>query len=302
MEIGFLTNCFRQRRLPEIIQWAGANGFHALEVACWRHDPSKVDPSLDVVDFNRAKADALNALAEENGIRFTCLTYCENTLAHDPARREIEITHLRRIIDAAHLLGVNTVCAFIGRDQTKTPRENFDEMEHVFAPLLEYAAARGVRIAIENCPMVGWQFEGLPGNLAYAPHIWDEMFRRLPHKNFGLNLDPSHLAWLGVDYLDALRRYRDRIFYTHAKDTQIDTVRRAYFSILDSGSRRWWTYRIPGTGVIDWRAWCDALRDIGYDGTLSIEHEDPDYWSNEDKIKEGLLLSRKNLQQAMSSS
>jgi len=302
MHIGFLTNCLHNRTLPEIVEWAGANGFTSLEVACWPHDPNKVDPSLDVVDFNQAKADELNALAKQNKITFTCLTYCINNLDHNPETREANLTHMRRVIDAARLLSVDTVSTFIGRDETKTQEQNYDEMTHVFGPLLDYAAERGVRIAIENCPMPGWQFEGLPGNVAYSPAIWDEMFKRLPNRNFGLNLDPSHLVWLDVDYYEVVPKYASRIFHTHAKDTSIDAGKRDYYSIANSGWNTWWQYRLPGKGEIDWGRWAEVLRASGYNGVLSIEHEDPDYEHTETLVKEGLLIGKKNLEEAVSRS
>lgn len=300
MHIGFLTNCLRHRRLPEIIAWAGENGFRSLEVACWPDDPKPDTPSLDVVNLTQQKADELNALARTHNITFTCLTYCPNTIAHDPAEREANVKHLYRILDAAQMLGVQNISTFIGRDETKTQAQNFDEMASVFGPLLDYAAARNLRIAIENCPMPGWQFEGLPGNLAYAPLIWDEMFSRLPHANFGLNLDPSHLVWLDVNYYDIVPKYASRIFHTHAKDTEIYPDRRSYDSILNSGWNTWWKYRLPGKGEIDWKRWAKVLRANGYDGVLSIEHEDPEYEHTEALVQEGLLLGKKNLMEALS--
>ncbi len=299
MHIGFLTNCLHHRALPEIIEWAGAHGFASLELACWPREASAVDPSLDVVNFSQGDAEELNALAQKHHITFTCLTYCPNTLAHNPAERDANLQHLYRVLDAAHLLGVNTISTFVGRDETKTQRETLDAMAQVFPPLLDYAAARNIRIAIENCPMPGWQFEGLAGNVAYAPVIWDEMFARLPHENFGLNLDPSHLVWLGVNYYDMVPRYASRIFHTHAKDTEIYADQRAYHSILNSGWDTWWTYRLPGKGEIDWKRWANVLRANGYDGALSIEHEDPDYEHTEELVKEGLLLGKKNLMEAI---
>ena len=248
--------------------------------------------------FDATRAEEWRALAEQNGIIYSCLSYNENLLHSDPTRREQINAHLRRVIDAAHLLGVNVVNTFIGRDESKTERENLDEMERVFAPLLDYAAQHGVRLAIENCPMVGWQFEGLPGNIAYSPKLWDEMFRRLPYPNFGLALDPSHLAWLGVDYYAAARDYASRIFHTHAKDTEIFHDRRGYGSILEAGSHSWWRYRLPGLGEVDWRRWIDTLKQGGYDGPLSIEHEDPVWEGTEDKVKTGLLMGKKHLEEA----
>ncbi len=279
--------------------WAGANGFTTLELAAAPRQGHGVDSNLDVEHFDAAKAQALLTLAKQQRLTFACLTYCDNMLHRDPAQRGRNAAHLQMVIEAAHLLGVGAVSAFIGRDEACTQRENLDALERIYPPLLDYAAKRNVRIAIENCPMPGWQFEGLPGNLAYAPDLWDELFRRLPQPNLGLNLDPSHLVWLGVDYLAAVRDYGSRIFHTHAKDTEIMADRRARASILNSGWGSWWRYRLPGLGEIDWRIWAETLRSVGYAGSLSIEHEDPEWEGSEDKVMAGLLLAKKNLEAAL---
>lgn len=299
MHIGFLTNCLRNRSLPEIIAWAGANGFSALELASWPRESNAADPSLDVVGLDQHGADELNALARQHNVTFSCLTYCPNTLDRDPAKREANIRHLHRVIDAARMLGVNTISTFVGRDETKKQSQNLAEMTRVFAPLLDYAGARNIRIGIENCPMPGWQFEGLAGNVAYAPSIWDDMFSLLPHRNFGLNLDPSHLVWLGVNYYEIVPKYASRIFHTHAKDTEIFPDKRAYATILNAGWDGWWRYRLPGKGEIDWKRWASVLRASGYDGVLSIEHEDPEYEHTEKLVQEGLLIGKKNLTEAI---
>ena len=85
-----------------------------------------------------------------------------------------------------------------------------------------YAGERDVKIAIENCPMI-FSYDEWPGgnNLAWSPAIWDEMFSAIPDANFGLNLDPSHLVWLQIDYERAVYDFADRIFHAHAKDLEI---------------------------------------------------------------------------------
>ncbi len=87
-----------------------------------------------------------------------------------------------------------------------------DEFVAVFSPILAYAAAKGIKLMIENCPMPGWSHDGWPGTISYSPELWREMFQRIPAENFGLNLDPSHLYWLGIDYLQIIPEFKDRIF------------------------------------------------------------------------------------------
>ncbi|HAM39326.1 MAG TPA: sugar phosphate isomerase, partial [Elusimicrobia bacterium] len=143
----------------------------------------------------------------------------------------------------------------------------------------------GIRIMIENCPMEGWQVEGLPGTISYSPELWDEMFSVIPNKNFGLNFDPSHLYWLQIEYLQPIKRFSKYIFHVHAKDTEIIKDKLNDVSIY---GKDWWQYRVPGLGEINWSKFIKALKEINYNGVVSIEHEDPIYSGTEEKIKEGL--------------
>src|SRR5919202_1684059 len=98
----------------------------------------------------------------------------------------------------------------------------------------------------------------------------------VPVPNLGLNFDPSHLIWQGIDYEQALRAVADRVFLAHAKDTEIFAERLQQVGYFGRG---WWTYRLPGHGRIDWRRWLALLDEVGFDGVVSIEHEDRDWGS-----------------------
>lgn len=120
------------------------------------------------------------------------------------------------------LLDVPIVGTFVGADQTKYATENLEEFARVWPPIVSYAGARGIKIAIENCPML-WD-DTWPGgqNLAYSPSIWRRMFEIIPDENFGLNYDPSHLIWQFIDEIRPITDFKDRIFHVHAKDMRID--------------------------------------------------------------------------------
>jgi len=295
MKLGFLTACLRTVPLEDTVRWAGANGFDALELSC--HPVSPNSPSqgeLDVANLDSDHAASFKELCHQSGIEISCLTYCRNNLAPDPEERQQTLTHLRSVIDAAHLLGVATVSTFVGRDPYKTIDENIQEAVPVFRELLAYAGDKGVRIAIENCPMINWQREGLVGNIFHSPEVWERMFELLPNSNFGLNYDPSHLYWMGVDYIAAVRDFAERIFHVHAKDTEVfeDRVARGGMFLP---SYRWWRYRMPGLGSINWPQFISALQEYGYDYVLSTEHEDPVWHGDPNKVKAGLLLGKKYL-------
>jgi len=156
---------------------------------------------------------------------------------------------------------------------------------------------------IENCPMENWVKFGLPGNYAYSPELWDALFNEVPSENFGLNFDPSHLYWLGIDHNRAARDYAGRIFHAHAKDAEVLPEGKYRHGVLgeqlgDNPWRSgWWRYRMPGSGGIDWKAFIGTLREIGYKEVLSIEHEDPEYEGSEEKIREGLRLGLRHLRE-----
>jgi sugar phosphate isomerase/epimerase len=93
----------------------------------------------------------------------------------------------------------------------------------------------------------------------------------VPDAHFGLNFDPSHLDWQGIDVTAALREFRERIFHVHAKDVAVEPAVLARVGYLGDG---WWRYVLPGYGRIRWGEFITQLRQQGYDGVLSIEHED----------------------------
>jgi sugar phosphate isomerase/epimerase len=177
------------------------------------------------------------------------------------------------------------------RDRDKSVRTAAD-FRRVWPRLVAHAEDRGVKIAIENCPMI-FSLDEWPGghNLAYAPAVWDELFDIVPSPRFGLNLDPSHLVWLQIDYERAVRDYADRIVHVHAKDLEIDRDG-LYRNGTASLGMGWQVPRIPGLGEVRWDRFLAALYRAGYDYVVSIEHEDRSFERTEELVKRGFLLAR----------
>jgi sugar phosphate isomerase/epimerase len=211
--------------------------------------------------------------------------------------------HLKKVIDTAALLQVDLVGTFVGARPDKSPTENMKEIGEVFRGIVKYAEDKGVRLMIENCPMENWQRFGLPGNFAYSPELWEALFNEVPSANFGLNFDPSHLYWLGIDYLQCIKDFGKKIFHAHAKDTEILPSGKNRFGVFGRQldpipwKSGWWRYRMPGAGEIDWQKLVSTLQEAGYDFVLSIEHEDPVWEGSEEKVKTGLSLGQKHLSQ-----
>lgn len=300
MKLGFLTACLPLLPLERIAEWAAEHGYEALEVATWPSTGSREFEAghIDVASLDKGEAERIRALFDRHGLEISALAYYENNL-HPHERRRLQIAeHVRRNVDAAQLLGVPHVGTFIGRDPSLSVKENIALAERVLPPLVEYAGERGVKIIIENCVMEGWHPDGYPGNLAYAPELWEWMFSL----GFYLNYDPSHLLWLGIDPIEALRPYVDRIPHAQAKDAQLDPRARARYGFFGKSLSRddpwdvgWWRYRVPGLGDVDWRAVVDTLYEGGFTGTLSVEHEDPVWGGDETRVKQGLEIAHRTL-------
>ncbi len=299
MKLGLLTACLPGESLEDVAGWAGSHGYAALEVAAWPDRPGRdwEASHLDVESFAATDAERVGSILDRHGLTLSAVAYYENNLHQDVAVREATHEHLRRCIDAAQLLGVGLVGTFVGRDISRTVTENLRLAEQVLPPLVEYAGARDVRLVIENCPMEGWHPDGYPANLAYSPELWDW----LADLGLWLNYDPSHLVWLGIDPVAALEAHADRVLHVQAKDIEVHAAARNQYGIFgravdrDPWASGWWRYRIPGLGEVDWPRVVSALRDAAYDGVVSVEHEDPVWSGDPDRVREGLAIAERTL-------
>ena len=301
MKLGFLTACMPERSLEDIARWAGENGFEALELAAWPGAGNRpfVARHLAPEAWDGAERERVQSALESNGLTLSALAYYDNNLHPDPAERDPILAHLRACIDAAADLGGVPVGTFIGRDPGKSVADNLRDAEQVFPPLVDYAGERGVKLMIENCVMEGWHPDGYPGNLAYSPELWEWMF----DLGLYLNFDPSHLLWAGIDPVAALEPYVDRVVHAHAKDAETFPHERNHVGFWGRMSTReedpwdmgWWRYRIPSLGDVDFRRYVDTLYEGGFDGVLSVEHEDPVWGGTPEKVEQGLRIAHHHL-------
>ena len=302
MKLGFLTACLPDHDLTAIVEWAGIAGYQALEVAAWpaRGDRPFTATHIDVEGLTGHRADIIRGQFDDAGLALSSLAFYDNNLHPDPAERAAINQHVRACISAAASLGCPTVGTFVGRNPSLSVADNLADAEQVFAPLVAYAGEMGVKIIVENCVMEGWHPDGYPGNLAYSPELWEWMFSI----GLYLNFDPSHLVWMGIDPVTALRPYVDHIPHAQAKDIQLfPELRNRYgwpgkaVSRDDAWDVGWWRYRVPGLGEIDWKRIIDTLYEGGFDGVLSVEHEDPVWGGTEERIKTGLIVAHRTLMQ-----
>jgi sugar phosphate isomerase/epimerase len=300
MKLGFLTACLPKLSLEEIADWAVANGYEALEVAAWPDLGERpfIATHLNVEMADDASLLKIGELFSSRGLELSSIAFYDNNLHCDQVTRDSINEHVIKCIDVASKLGVRSVGTFLGRDINRTVKENLAIAKDVFKPLVNHANSKNVRIIIENCVMEGWHPDGYPGNLAYSPELWEWMFEL----GLYLNFDPSHLVWMGIDPIAAVKPYIDRIEHAQAKDIETFPEKRNHYGYPGKAVIRdnpwdvgWWRYRIPGLGEVDWRRLVDALYEGGFNGVLSVEHEDPIWGGTEQKVKTGLKIAQQTL-------
>ena len=269
MRLGFYTDYTR-----DIAQFAQDTGFTSMELSAWPQSALNADHVTD------ERIKEIRADLDSRGIEISALGYYPNFLAADQDETAEYKRYFRKVMQLADRMEVDAVCTFAGMTPGWTVEQCMDPFAALFTEFAKEAEDLGIRIGIENCPMLHHK-ERTGENIAFTPEIWQAMFEAVPSKALGLEIDPSHLVFLGIDYIQAIRDFGDRIVHFHAKDIDIDERKRGRlgfygqaFGPMPGFGNGWWRFRAPGWGVIDWRKVITALTDVGYEGNLDIEHED----------------------------
>lgn len=298
MKLGLLTVPFAAQSLTEVTDWSAANHFTALEIACWPRQTTEARRyagtcHIAVEGLRQPQADDIRAELTAKGIEISALGYYPNPLHADAGHRDQVLSHLSHVIAAAAMLNVKTVNTFVGGDRALSLDQNWARAEQIFPPILAHAAAHGVTLAFENCPMI-FSPDEYPGghNIAYAPRAWR---RILNAWDVGMNYDPSHLVWQMIDQPRFIREFGPKIIHVHAKDLMIDRDGLYENGIMSLGMG-WQIPRMPGLGEVNWAETFAGLYRAGYDGAVIIEHEDRDFEGSDAAIKRGFLLARDVLQ------
>ena len=301
MQLGFVSAILPDLSLREVFETAKRFGYDGVEVMCWPRGKAERRYAgvthIEVEDFTLAKAGEVNQLASEFGISISGLGYYPNPLCPDREEGTKYAEHIRHVIVAAKLLGVNQMNTFIGRDWTRSVDDNWPRFLEVWKPLIAFAEEQGVRVGIENCPML-FTGDEWPGgkNLATTPTIWRRMFEDIPSDNFGLNYDPSHMVWQQMDYLAPLRDFADKLFHVHAKDVRVDRHRLDQVGIM-AHPLEYHSPKLPGLGDVNWGSFFSVLNDVGYRGPVCVEVEDRAYEDSLGSRKASLAQSADYLRQ-----
>jgi sugar phosphate isomerase/epimerase len=289
MKLGVFVAMFRDIAFETMLDYVAEKGVQVVEINCGGYVGDTYCKPAELLS-NNAACTAFAAAIESRGLKISALSAHANPLHPNPVIGDPHRAAVTNAIRLAEKLGVDTVVTFSGcpggGPDDKTPNwvtcpwpTDFShtvkwQWETVLLPYwhvtARFAQERGVRIAIEMHP----------GFCVYNPET-ARALRDAIGSNVGTNFDPSHLFWQSADPVHAIRALGDSIYHFHAKDTVIDPVNAAMNGVLDTKSyadfsRRSWIFRTVGYGHSEevWRAMMSNLQLVGYQGAVSIEHED----------------------------
>ena len=242
------------------LEFLKAQGFTSMQL---RLNPDRLDDS--------AIAD-IKGKIQRAGIYVSSLAVDGNHIDPDPALRERQNTYTLKCIELCGKLGIPNIGGQSGTIKGMPLDQQVAEIVKVYTD--RYFAA-----CEKNHVRILWEpYAGGP-NIATGPVGWEALFTAFhssPH--VGLQFDPSHLVWQFMDPVAAAREFVDKIYDVHLKDTEIlwHVVRRA--GIQPVNGARWWRFRVPGYGSVDWKGFFSVLAEAGYTGAMNIENEDQFYY------------------------
>ena len=301
MKLGFVSAILDGWTFEEMIDTASEMGYACVEVACWPCGKAERRYAgvshINVDELIDEKVAYIKAYCAKKNVEISSLAFYPNTMDGNLEKREAAVAHLKKVICASAKLGVNMVTTFIGRDQTKSVEENLELVKEIWPPIIALAEEKGVKIAIENCPMLFGRDQWPGGqNLMTTPAIWRKVFEILPSPNLGINYDPSHFVWQMIDYIRPLYEFKDKIFHVHYKDIKLYPDKLREVGIM-AYPLDFMSPKLPGLGDVDWGEYVSALTDIGYDGYTCIEVEDRAFEGSREKVLDSLRLSKRYMEQ-----
>ncbi len=268
MRIGTLVRCNNNRNpigVPAYIKQIIPHGFESLQLFWWQ--------TLDNADLPRLAGEVRDAIGDAD-VTVPTLAMFGNPLEETEIDQQTHEGWVK-LIDHAHLFGAKVIAGFTGRVRDKPLPESLPRFRKVWGELAKRAADKGVRIAFENCPMLGnWQTGDW--NIAHNPVAWEMMFNEVPDEAIGLEWEPCHQLYYLIDPLPQLRTWMSKIYHVHGKDASVD------WDLIRAqgihGPTPFAYHRTPGFGDTNWVDVISALRKGGYKGSIDIEGwHDPVY-------------------------
>ena len=290
MKLSVFAVLLADKTLDEACKYLAESGVQAIEIGCGGY-PGKAHCNPEELLKNPEKIDEMKAILKKYNLEIAAFSTHGNAVHPDKEIAAKFHDDFIQTVLLAEKMGVETVVTFSGcpggSPEDKTPNwvtcpwpDDFSEIveyqwNEVLIPYwkkeVEFVRAHGVKkVALEMHP----------GFCAYNPETLLKL-RAAVGDVIGANFDPSHLFWQGIDPVAAIRYLGDAVYYFHAKDTKVDELNTAKNGVLDTKHyadeiHRSWIFRSVGYGhgASVWKDMMSALRMVGYDGMISIEHED----------------------------
>ena len=295
MKLGFVTAILPDLSFEEVVDFAAETGYGCVEVMCWPKGKAERRYAgvthIDCAGLDASEAERLANYCADKKVAVSGLGYYPNALSQNTDEAKIAVEQIHRVIDASKLMGIGVINTFIGRDWKLSVDENWPKMVETWTPILEHAKTAGVKVGIENCPMLFSKDEWPGGkNLMTSPAIWRRAFEQFDGYDLGLNFDPSHFVWQRMDYLAAIREFAKRFWHCHAQN-RLDQVG------IMAHPLEFHTPKLPGLGEVNWGKFFSVLADSGYNGAVCVEVEDRAYEVSLEARKASLIQSFRYLSQ-----
>ena len=294
MKIGIYTILFNDRPLEKVAKYLSDLGYEAVEIAAEkRSNHLDMDKALENTDYRKE----LKKVLTDHGLELVALgnhfdgqlvlgPHDETTDAWAPykdpeAKIKFGTEQMKKTARVAALLDVPVVVGFVGSqvwgkwymfppDNERLYEQAWELFAERWSKILDVYKKEGVKFALEVHPT----------EIAYNIETAERALQMLDHREeFGFTLDPSHFVWQLIDPVIFVKKFADRIYYVHAKDSELQTDELPRSGVIPTGPwnriDRGFRFRVPGWGNINWKRLITVLCEIGYNGVISYEHEDP---------------------------
>lgn len=289
LKSGIFIVLFGEQSFEQALDTAKSAGLQAVEIGVGGFPGTKHVNAREVIG-DAAAIQRIRDAVDSRGLTISALSCHGNPLHPDAAIAKSDHEDFVAAVQLAEKLGVDTVITFSGcpgeSPNSKYPSWVTCPWPPDFLTVLEwqwneiaipywkeqsaFCRKHGIKIAIE----------AHPGFLVYNTETALRL-RQEAGDNIGVNFDPSHLFWQGMDPIACIKALGNSIYHVHAKDTKIDKANTGINGVLDNKGygdimNRSWVFRTVGYGHDDefWKDMVSTLRLVGYDGVISIEHED----------------------------
>ncbi|MGM0365362.1 MAG: sugar phosphate isomerase/epimerase family protein [Actinomycetota bacterium] len=291
MKLGVMGAVYGDRSWEEACSSAKAAGLKAIEPGVGGFvGKAHGDPSQMLKDT--AELDKFKQAAEKNGLQISALACHGNPLHPDKEVAEEHTADLVAAIEVCKKIGIEAITCFAGcpgaGEDARYPNWITCPWPPYFDKAIKWQWEKKVipfwKEMVKTAKKAGvkFAFEMHPGDVVYNPEALAKLRQEVGSEEIACNFDPSHLFWQGIDPILAISKVGDMIVHVHAKDSKVNRSVVEYRGVNDwkhygEIAKRAWTFRTVGYGHGQdfWNDFVSALRLSGYDGVISIEHEDP---------------------------